>query len=139
MLFDLRGRGRRRTVRVLYTGLALLMGIGLVGFGVGGGFGGGGIFTGLNSNNETGTGGATYTAQIKKYRKLTQEQPKNVARLGKPDQDDAQPGGQRSLRHECRGGHLEKGGNCSPRPPKPGTAISPSTPPTRTSRWPRRS
>ncbi len=42
MLFDLRGRGRRRTVRVIYTGLALLMGVGLVGFGIGGGFGGGG-------------------------------------------------------------------------------------------------
>ena len=30
MLFDLRGRGRRRTVRVIYTGLAVLMGVGLV-------------------------------------------------------------------------------------------------------------
>ena len=41
MLFDLRGRGRRRMVRLIYTGLALLMGVGLVGFGIGGGFGGG--------------------------------------------------------------------------------------------------
>jgi len=32
MLFDLRGRGRRRTVQTLYVGLALLMGVGLVGF-----------------------------------------------------------------------------------------------------------
>ena len=48
MLFDLRGRGRRRTVRVIYIGLALLIGIGLVGFGVGGGFGGGGIVSSLN-------------------------------------------------------------------------------------------
>ena len=46
MLFDLRGRGRRNTVRVIYIGLAVLIGVGLVGFGVGGGFGGGGI---LNS------------------------------------------------------------------------------------------
>jgi len=29
MLFDLRGRHRRRAVRVIYTGLALLMGVGL--------------------------------------------------------------------------------------------------------------
>src|SRR6476661_6415493 len=36
MLFDLRGRGRRRTVQVIYLGLALLMGGGLVLFGVGG-------------------------------------------------------------------------------------------------------
>ena len=37
MLFDLRGRHRRRAVRIIYTGLAVLMGVGLVGFGIGGG------------------------------------------------------------------------------------------------------
>ncbi len=78
MLFDLRGRGRRRTVRILYTGLALLMGVGLVGFGVGGGFGGGGILTGIN-NGEGGSGGTSYSSQIKKYRKLTQKQPKDLS------------------------------------------------------------
>ena len=36
MLFDLRGRGRRRTVQVIYVTLALLMGGGLVLFGIGG-------------------------------------------------------------------------------------------------------
>ncbi|HEX8084431.1 MAG TPA: hypothetical protein VF529_09090 [Solirubrobacteraceae bacterium] len=36
MLFDLRGRGRRRTVQVIYLSLALLMGGGLVFFGIGG-------------------------------------------------------------------------------------------------------
>ena len=46
MLFDLRGKGRRRAVRVIYIGLALLMGVGLVGFGIGGGFGGGGLLHG---------------------------------------------------------------------------------------------
>lgn len=35
MLFDLRGRGRRRTVKVVYITLALLMGGGLVFFGIG--------------------------------------------------------------------------------------------------------
>jgi hypothetical protein len=35
MLFDLRGRGRRRTVQTIYLGLAILMGGGLVLFGVG--------------------------------------------------------------------------------------------------------
>jgi hypothetical protein len=43
MLFDLRGKGRRRTVRVIYGALALLMGGGLVLFGVGGS--GGGLFS----------------------------------------------------------------------------------------------
>ncbi len=37
MLFDLRGRGRRRTVKLVYITLALLMGGGLVLFGIGGG------------------------------------------------------------------------------------------------------
>jgi predicted Zn-dependent protease len=57
MLFDLRGRGRRRTVQGVYLGLALLMGGGLVLFGVGAGNGFGGIlnaFTGNGSgNNQT--------------------------------------------------------------------------------------
>jgi hypothetical protein len=41
MLFDLRGRGRRRTVQVIYVTLALLMGGGLVLFGIGGATSGG--------------------------------------------------------------------------------------------------
>jgi hypothetical protein len=36
MLFDLRGRGRRRTVQVIYASLAILLGGGLVFFGIGG-------------------------------------------------------------------------------------------------------
>jgi hypothetical protein len=76
MLFDLRGRGRRRTVRVIYTGLALLMGIGLIGFGIGGGFGGGGLLTAA-SNNE-GASSASFASQIKHYTKVTRQQPKNV-------------------------------------------------------------
>jgi hypothetical protein len=77
VLFDLRGRGRRRTVRVIYTGLALLMGVGLVGFGIGGGFGGGGILSAA-SNNEGG-GSASYSNAIKRYRKLTHQQPADAA------------------------------------------------------------
>lgn len=77
MLFDLRGRGRRRTVRIVYTGLALLLGVGLVGFGIGGGFGSGGLFNAATSNE--GGNAPTYANQIKKYTKLTQQQPSNVA------------------------------------------------------------
>jgi hypothetical protein len=77
MLFDLRGRGRRRTVKVLYIGLALLIGVGLVGFGVGGGLSGGGILN-ATSNNE-GSGGASFASKIKKYEKLTRTQPNNPA------------------------------------------------------------
>jgi tetratricopeptide (TPR) repeat protein len=41
MLFDLRGRGRRRTVQAIYLSLAVLMGGGLVLFGIGGATSGG--------------------------------------------------------------------------------------------------
>jgi hypothetical protein len=77
MLFDLRGRGRRRTVRVVYVGLALLIGVGLIGFGIGGGFGGGGLLTAANNNE--GSNSASFASQITKYRKLTVAQPKNLA------------------------------------------------------------
>src|SRR4051794_36571755 len=41
MLFDLRGRGRKNTVKVIYVLLAVLMGGGLVLFGIGGNTSGG--------------------------------------------------------------------------------------------------
>jgi hypothetical protein len=76
MLFDLRGRGRRRTVRVIYIGLALLMGVGLVGFGIGS-FGSGGI---LNAaSNSEGGGSASFAGQIKTYKKQTGQNPANAA------------------------------------------------------------
>jgi predicted Zn-dependent protease len=57
MLFDLRSRGRRRTVQTVYLGLAILMIVGLVGVGVGAGNGVGGIFNAF-TNNGSGSGGA---------------------------------------------------------------------------------
>jgi hypothetical protein len=50
MLFDLRGRGRRRTVQVIYGMLALLMGAGLVFFGIGGATSGG-LLDAIKGNN----------------------------------------------------------------------------------------
>jgi hypothetical protein len=76
MLFDLRGRGRRRTVQVIYAGLALLIGAGLVFFGVGAGVGGGGLLNSLTGSE--GGGSASFSAQIKKYKKLTEQQPSSV-------------------------------------------------------------
>jgi hypothetical protein len=54
MLFDLRGRGRRRTVQIIYLFLALLMGGGLVLFGIGTGANQGGLLDAL-----TGGGGGS--------------------------------------------------------------------------------
>lgn len=58
MLFDLRGRGRRRTVQAIYLSLALLMGGGLVLFGIGSDTGGGGLVDGLVGDGQSG-GSAT--------------------------------------------------------------------------------
>ena len=60
MLFDLRGRGRRSTIKIIYVTLAILMGGGLVLFGIGGDVSGGlvdaiterGGGSGDNSNEE---------------------------------------------------------------------------------------
>jgi hypothetical protein len=76
MLFDLRGRGRRRTVQVIYGGLALLIGAGLVLFGVGAGIGGGGILNSLTGSE--GSSGANYSAQIEKYKKLAHKHPNDL-------------------------------------------------------------
>ncbi|HTU77463.1 MAG TPA: hypothetical protein VMF09_01755 [Solirubrobacteraceae bacterium] len=76
MLFDLRGRGRRRVTRVIYGALAVLFGSGLVLFGVGG-FGGTGILSSLSKEGGAG-GGPSYSSEISKYHKLLAKQPKNV-------------------------------------------------------------
>jgi len=71
MLFDLRGRGRQRTVKIIYLSLAVLMGGGLVFFGVGGNVSGG-LFDALgitgNSKNTT-TGGDQLKQLEQRYAK----------------------------------------------------------------------
>ena len=62
MLFDLRGRGRRRTVQAIYLSLALLMGGGLVLFGIGSNTSGGGILDAVVG----GSGGSSATKTIDK-------------------------------------------------------------------------
>ena len=76
MLFDLRGRGRRRTVQGIYLFLALLIGIGLVGFGIGGGFGSGGLFNAVTNSS----GGASgFSDKIKADQKAVALTPNNAA------------------------------------------------------------
>jgi hypothetical protein len=57
MLFDLRGSGRRRTVKIVYVTLAVLMGGGLVLFGIGGSVSGGLVdaITENSGGGDTGT------------------------------------------------------------------------------------
>jgi hypothetical protein len=76
MLFDLRGRGRRRTVQAIYLSLALLMGGGLVLFGIGSSQSGG-LFDAISGNS----GGTSATSgidkRIKSAIKATQLRPKD--------------------------------------------------------------
>jgi hypothetical protein len=53
MLFDLRSRGRRTTVRGVYLTLAILIGGGLILFGVGTGVGGGGLPNAFNGGGSS--------------------------------------------------------------------------------------
>src|SRR5919109_408117 len=79
MLFDLRSRGRRRTVQAVYLGLAILMGGGLVLFGVGAGNGLGGLlnaFTGKGSNSNQ---SAVVSQAEKNAIKATQTNPASAA------------------------------------------------------------
>ncbi len=57
MLFDLRGRGRKNTIKVIYVSLAILMGGGLVLFGIGGDVSGGLVdaITERGAGSDTGT------------------------------------------------------------------------------------
>lgn len=55
MLFDLRSRGRRTTVKIIYGSLALLMVVGLVGLGVGTGNSGGILDAGQNGGSGGGS------------------------------------------------------------------------------------
>src|SRR5687767_6442485 len=79
MLFDLRGRGRRRTVKIVYVTLAFLLGGGLVLFGIGGDVSGG-LVDAITERNAGGDDGTD--------RALQQE--RDAARATRADPTDAQ-------------------------------------------------
>ena len=77
MLFDLRGRGRRRTVQVIYLGLALLMGGGLVLFGIGSSSSGG-LFDAFSDNKSGSDATKTIDNRIKTALAKTVADPKDA-------------------------------------------------------------
>lgn len=78
MLFDLRSRGRRRTVQGVYLGLAVLMGGGLILFGVGAGNGFGGLLNAFNGSSSS--NGKPVVSQAEKTAlRQTQLEPTNPA------------------------------------------------------------
>lgn len=78
MLFDLRGRKRRRAIQVIYGSLAILMAGGLVLFGVGTGGGGGGLLNAFNPNSGTSAGKAYVSQQTKNAEKQTRLDPSSA-------------------------------------------------------------
>jgi hypothetical protein len=135
MLFDLRGRHRRRAVKVIYIGLALLIGGGLVLFGVGTGGGSGGGLLNVAGENE-GSGGASFADQIKKYEKTIKKQPKNIAAWEKLTAAELHESGGEAYVDATTGQPTEKGKELFARasrswesylalnPPKPSTELA---------------
>jgi hypothetical protein len=78
MLFDLRSRGRRRTVQVVYLGLAILIGGGLVLFGVGAGNGLGGLLNAFNGGGSSSGQKAVVSQQEQQAIKATQLDPNSA-------------------------------------------------------------
>ncbi|WP_027005020.1 hypothetical protein [Conexibacter woesei] len=79
MLFDLRGRGRRRAVQVIYVGLALLIGGGLVLFGVGAGTGGGGLLDAFKNDSGSTSTDKVFKQRVEKAEKAVQLRPTDAA------------------------------------------------------------
>ncbi|HEY2656675.1 MAG TPA: hypothetical protein VGI55_12855 [Solirubrobacteraceae bacterium] len=77
MLFDLRSRGRRSTVRVIYAGLAVLMFGGLVLFGVGAGTGIGGLLNAF-TNNASNSNKQAINQETKVALRATQHNPNSA-------------------------------------------------------------
>jgi hypothetical protein len=77
MLFDLRGRGRRRTVQGVFLGMALLFMLGFLGLGVGVGGGGGGILNFFAENK--GSSSASFAGKVAAAQKRTQSHPTEAA------------------------------------------------------------
>ena len=78
MLFDLRGRGRRRTVQVIYLSLAILMGGGLVLFGIGGATSGG-LIDAIQGNSSSTSGTDAFQKRVDTLEKRTQANPQDKA------------------------------------------------------------
>ena len=79
MLFDLRSRGRRRTVQGVYLLLALILGGGLVLFGVGAGNGLGGLLNAFTGNGSGNNQSSVVSAQEKTALKAVKADPNSPA------------------------------------------------------------
>jgi hypothetical protein len=106
MLFDVRSRGRKTTVRVVYGGIAILFAVTFIGAGVGTGFGGnfniGELF------NSTG-GNKSYAAEVSKARKATEREPTSAAAWAKLVEAQLNESSQSEYSNQTTGGFTSKG------------------------------
>jgi hypothetical protein len=79
MLFDLRGSGRRRTIQIVYISLAVIMGAGLVLFGIGGAVSGGLVDAITQGGGSTSTGVDTYQKREAQAVAATKAKPNDPA------------------------------------------------------------
>ena len=77
MLFDLRGRGRRRTIQVIYLGLALLMGGGLIFFGIGGNTSGG-LFDAFSGSSGSQSASEVFQGRLDRLQRRTRTNPQDA-------------------------------------------------------------
>jgi hypothetical protein len=78
MLFDLRGGGRRRTVQIVYISLAVIMGAGLVLFGIGGAVSGG-LLDAVNQGGGSAPSASTFQKRVTQAEQATRVHPKQAA------------------------------------------------------------
>jgi hypothetical protein len=105
MLFDVRSRGRRTTVRVVYAGIAILFAVTFIGAGVGTGFGGnfniGELF---NSSSPK-----AYTSEVAKAQKATQREPNSAAAWAHLVEAQLHQAGESEYSNQSTGGFTSKG------------------------------
>src|SRR5947207_13662468 len=77
MLFDLRARGRRRTIKVIYLFLAILMGGGLVLFGIGGATSGG-LLDAIKGGGGGSNGNSTLEKNVARAQKRVRLHPRDA-------------------------------------------------------------
>lgn len=95
MLFDLRARGRRRVVKVVYASLAILMGGGLVFFGIGGDVQGG-LFDAFREDSQQGAGDKVFEERLDNAEKAAGARPTDArvwSELARLRYQDASQGG----------------------------------------------
>ncbi len=80
MLFDLRSPHRRRVIKVVYLFLAVLIGVGLVGFGIGNGSNFGGLFSTAGTGGGSASGDKQYLQALTKAQKQAAASPGSAAR-----------------------------------------------------------